>query len=139
MKSLGRNERRQPPPSPFSSPLPVDNEYANQQSFLAGKNSTCVPCAQRNQHSCLCQPCPERIHIPNTQARGNRQKMIPLIHKVHICIYLEYHSVCPLVRIGTTPPPLPQARVSPPPLPEPQGGGHTRLRVRKWGGLSSYY
>ncbi len=32
-------------------------------------------------------------------------------HKVHICI--EYHSVCPLVRIGTSPPPLPQASVSP--------------------------
>jgi hypothetical protein len=31
-------------------------------------------------------------------------------HKVHI--YLEYHSVCPLVRIGTRPPtPLPQASV----------------------------
>jgi hypothetical protein len=36
-------------------------------------------------------------------------------HKV--CIYLEYHSVCPLVRIGIPPPPLPQA--SPPP---PTGG-----------------
>ncbi len=33
---------------------------------------------------------------------------------------------CPLVRIGTLPPPLPQASVPPPP--EPQG--HTRLRVR---------
>ncbi len=29
-------------------------------------------------------------------------------------VYLEYHSVCPLVRIGTPPPPLPQASVYPP-------------------------
>ncbi len=33
-----KTERRYPPPpsrlsSPFPSPLPVDNEYANQQSF----------------------------------------------------------------------------------------------------------
>ncbi len=31
-----------------------------------------------------------------------------------ICMYLEYHSVCPLVRIGTPPPPLPLASVFPP-------------------------
>jgi hypothetical protein len=34
---------------------------------------------------------------------------------------LEYHSVCPLVRIGTPPPPLPQASVSP----RNQREGHT--------------
>ncbi len=39
-------------------------------------------------------------------------------HKIHI--YLEYQSVCPLVRIGTPQPPLPQASVYPP---EPGGGG----------------
>ncbi len=33
-------------------------------------------------------------------------------HKVHI--YLEYHSVCPLVGIGTLSPPLLQASVLPP-------------------------
>jgi hypothetical protein len=38
------------------------------------------------------------------------------------CIYKEYHSVCPLVDIGTHPPPL-----------SPGGGGHTRMRVRGWG------
>ncbi len=32
-------------------------------------------------------------------------------HKVHI--FTEYHSLCPLVGIGTTPPPLPQASVPP--------------------------
>ncbi len=52
---------------------------------------------------------------------------------VSVRIYKEYHSVCPLVGIGT---PLSPARV---PLALPQdrgvGGGweHTRLRVRGWG------
>jgi hypothetical protein len=39
-------------------------------------------------------------------------------HKVHI--YAEYHSVCPLVSIGTLPPPLPPASV---PLPPEEWGG----------------
>ncbi len=38
------------------------------------------------------------------------------VQRIHI--YLEYHSVCPLVRIGT---PFPLARVSPTP-PAPKGG-----------------
>ncbi len=42
-----------------------------------------------------------------------------LIHKVHM--YKEYHSVCPLVGIGTLPTPLSPASVSLPP--EPGGGG----------------
>jgi hypothetical protein len=37
--------------------------------------------------------------------------MYALYHKVHI--YLEYHSVCPFVQIGTPPPPPPR----------PPGGG----------------
>ncbi len=42
-------------------------------------------------------------------------------HKVHI--YLEYHSVYSLVRIGTPPPsPAPQATVS---LPGTKGGTHS--------------
>jgi hypothetical protein len=49
-------------------------------------------------------------------------------HKVRM--YKEYHSVCPLVGIGTPPTPLSQASV---PLPPRTGGGHTRLRVRGWG------
>jgi hypothetical protein len=40
-------------------------------------------------------------------------------HKVHT--YTEYHSVCPLVGIGTLPPLLSQASVPLPP--EPEGGG----------------
>ncbi len=49
-------------------------------------------------------------------------------HKIHI--YLEYHSVCPLVWIGTPPPPLPLSRVSPRNLKE----GTPCLRVRGWEG-----
>ncbi len=54
-------------------------------------------------------------------------------HKVHI--FIEYHSVCPLVGIGTLPPPLSSA--SAPLPPEPKGGRHTRLRVRGWGSPNS--
>ncbi len=39
-------------------------------------------------------------------------------------IYLEYHSVCPLVRIGIFQPPLPKASVSPTPKPK-RGGTHS--------------
>jgi hypothetical protein len=43
--------------------------------------------------------------------------------------YTAYHSVCPLVGIGTMPPPLSPASVPLPP--EPKGGEHTRLWVRE--------
>ena len=44
--------------------------------------------------------------------------------KVHIyTVYIKYHSVCPLVGIGTPPPPLPQASMPLPPPPQPKGGG----------------
>ncbi len=55
-------------------------------------------------------------------------------HKVRI--YKEYHSVCPLVGIGTLPTPLSSASV---PLPPEPGRGHTRLRVRGWGSPISDY
>ncbi len=42
--------------------------------------------------------------------------------------YIEYHISCPLVGIGTLPPPLSPASMPLPP--EPKRGGHTRLRVR---------
>ncbi len=53
-------------------------------------------------------------------------------HKV--CIYIDYHSVCPLVGIVTLPTPLSPASV---PLPPEWGGGHTRQRVRGWGSPNS--
>jgi hypothetical protein len=50
-------------------------------------------------------------------------------HKIHT--YKEYHSVCPLVGIGTLPPPLSPASLPLPPEPKGgAGGGHTRVRVR---------
>ncbi len=48
-------------------------------------------------------------------------------------IYLEYHRVCPLVRIGTLHPLFPE-QVCPPRTYE---GRHTRLRVRGWEGSNS--
>ncbi len=54
-------------------------------------------------------------------------------HKVRI--YKEYHSVCPLVGIGTLPTPLSPASVPLPP--ELGGGGHTRLRLRGCGSPNS--
>jgi hypothetical protein len=40
-----------------------------------------------------------------------------------VLLFTEYHSVCPLVGIGTLPPPLSPASVPLPP--EPKGGGGT--------------
>ncbi len=51
----------------------------------------------------------------------------PIFHTVE-GLYLEYNSVCPLVRIGS-PSPLSRKRVCPPRY---QRGGNTRLRVRGW-------
>jgi hypothetical protein len=48
-------------------------------------------------------------------------------HKVHI--YLEYHSICHLVRIGTPPASSPARECVPPGT---KGGGDTRMRVRGW-------
>ncbi len=45
-------------------------------------------------------------------------------------IYLEYHSVCPLVGIGTPHPPLPPSECVPPL--NQRGEGHTCLWVRVW-------
>jgi hypothetical protein len=46
-------------------------------------------------------------------------------------LYIEHHSVCPLVGIGTPLTPLPQA--SEPSTLDHRVGGHTRLRLRGWG------
>jgi hypothetical protein len=72
-------------------------------------------------------------------------KLLPLsfypiycAQKVRTRIYLEYYSVCPLVGIGTLPPPFPPAsECALPPGPGTKGlglGGGTLLRVR-WGGV----
>ncbi len=56
-----------------------------------------------------------------------------LYHKV--LIYIEHHSVCPLVGIGTPPPLKPQASVPSPP--DQRVGGLTRLRLKGWGSPNS--
>ncbi len=48
-------------------------------------------------------------------------------------MYLEYHSICPLVRIGILPTPFLQTSVPPAPFPQgTKGGGGTTL-ARGWG------
>jgi hypothetical protein len=46
-------------------------------------------------------------------------------HKVLIYIYIEHHSVCPLVGIVTPPTPLPLASVPPPPSDQRVRGAHS--------------
>ncbi len=53
----------------------------------------------------------------------------------YLYMYIEHHSVCPLVGIGTTPPLLPQASVPSPP--DQRVGGQTRLRLKGWGSPNS--
>ncbi len=55
-------------------------------------------------------------------------------HKVLIYTYIEHHSVCPLVGIGTPPTPLSQAMPS---LPDQMDVEHTRPRLRGWGSPNS--
>ncbi len=50
---------------------------------------------------------------------GEGGRVLRVNHKEHI--YKKYHSVCPLVGIGSPPPPLSPASVPHPP--EPKGGG----------------
>jgi hypothetical protein len=64
-----------------------------------------------------------RIRIPNTEYPSKGESST---HKVHI--YLEYHTVCPLVGLGTSPPPF-RKRVRPPR--NRRGEGASRLRLRR--------
>ncbi len=73
-------------------------------------------------HACL-------LHILNRETK--RESVDRGQAQSTYTVYKEYHSVCPLVGIGTLAPPLAPASVLL--SPEPEGGGHTRLRVRGWG------
>ncbi len=68
------------------------------------------------------------------RGRGQGKRDVRYTHYAHT--YQEYHSVCPLVGIGTLPPPLSSASVPLPPEPK-GGGGHTCVRVRGWGSPNS--
>ncbi len=68
--------------------------------------------------------------IPETKRFAKSQKIEGVQHKIHI--YQEYHSVCPLVRIGSVQP-LSRKRVCLSPRNQREGGTCTRLRVRGWG------
>jgi hypothetical protein len=64
---------------------------------------------------------------------------LQLLHDEYFLIYDEnliffFISVCPIVGIGTLPPP--RQRVCPFPQ-NPRGRGHTRLRVMGWGSPNS--
>jgi hypothetical protein len=60
------------------------------------------------------------VSLQYTLVRG-QSTTHTVLYNVHCNIYKEYHSVCPLVGIGTLPPPLSPASVSL--TPEPGGGG----------------
>ncbi len=71
----------------------------------------------------------QRKGTKTTKKNLNGQKTTQMpIHKLNT--YKEYHSVCPLVGIGTLPPPLSPASVPLPP--EPKGGGGGALACG-WG------
>jgi hypothetical protein len=75
----------------------------------------------------------KRIDSKPRSSSESAKEPPPPPHKVHI--YLEYHSVCPLVGIGT-PTPFPASEFLPPHRNQREGGG-TRLRVRGWGGAGA--
>jgi hypothetical protein len=70
------------------------------------------------QHFTICAI----VKLPTKNGGGEER----ITHKVQI--YLEYHSVCPLVGLGTPSVPLPA---------DSRGGWHTRLQVRGWGSPNS--
>jgi hypothetical protein len=88
----------------------------------------CALCTAQSAQLFVAHPSRENTH-PLTEGKhpgeGLSSENEPLIHKVHK--YLEYHSVCPLVRIETPPHPLSRKRVCPPP--GTTGGGGETVRT----------
>ncbi len=72
--------------------------------------------------------------VSNIQRPNPKKNMVYGTHKV--LIYIEHHTVCPLVGIGTPPPLQPQASVPSPP--DQRVGGYTRLRLKGWGSPNSH-
>ncbi len=63
---------------------------------------------------------------------GGRQQVFHITHKV--LIYTEYHSVCPLVRIGDSPKPFPESQCA---TLEPTGGEAHSPSGGGWGSPNS--
>jgi hypothetical protein len=109
--------------------LMKDNIYSSWKSTVKGRikeifadDATSVLSFQHYMHVMPSLPVINACYKPSLVT-------ITMQHKV----YKEYHSVCPLVGLGTLPTPTLPASV---PLPaEPGGGGHTR--VRGWGSPNS--
>ncbi len=73
---------------------------------------------------------------------GRKGKIVPrhsIVFETQctVHIYLEYHSECPIVGIGTFPP-SPASECAPQPRTK-EGGGHTLLRVRDCMGESQFH
>jgi hypothetical protein len=91
---------------------------------------------------CVLVPCIQKVDLsyctqffflsPEHCATEQEGGTVLSVHKVRI--FTEYHSVCPLVGIGTLPPPPPLSPASGH-LPPGNNGGwgrHTRPRLRSW-------
>ncbi len=95
-------------------------------------NKWCQVNPQKNPQTLNCSS----IHPANLIRHACSRNKLWFCQYYEVHKYLEYNSVCPLVRIGTRPPPLQR---------EPKGVGTTRLRVRRWGvpiqttGEKAYY
>ncbi len=73
-----------------------------------------------------------RIHISRYNDYIILNNATDSLHRRGIILNLKYHSVCPLVRIGSSHLlSRKRASVTLPP-PEPRGGDNTRLRERGW-------
>jgi hypothetical protein len=60
---------------------------------------------------------------------------IKSLKRRRIILYIEYQSVCPFVRIGSNPPPLPESDCALPPGTKGGGGGETF--ACRWGARGS--
>ncbi len=104
-------------------------------------NTCCCCCCVVNRETALCTAtgapcCPVddgECGVVDAEQHRHVGVVDPAQHKVRI--YKEYHSVCPLVGIGTIPTQLSPASV---PLPPEPGGGHTHLRASEGLGESQF-
>jgi hypothetical protein len=103
-------------------------------------------CEFQMLHNIFLQPCADCesgmvwLIYSNLMSRSKISGDNPFTSSLYICTqvhtYKEYHSVCPLVGIGTLPTPSIASECAPPP--GAKGGvGNIRVRVRGWGSPNS--